>query len=191
MVPVVHRAGTTVTIFTAGRSAVRKLPLWSPNRHRKLALAVCASNLDYMAYRVERTEEEWRSLLERAEYHSLREGFTERPWSGRFVENDDAGAYLCKGCDVVLFRSESKFTAQCGWPAFSFPVEQSVVRTEPDRTQGMIRTRVRCSTCGSHLGFLFQDGPEERGGYRYCVNSIGLRLLTAAIDGAAPPGVSR
>jgi peptide-methionine (R)-S-oxide reductase len=129
-----------------------------------------------MAYKVERTEEEWRRLLDRETYRALRENGTERPWSGDYVENLDPGVYLCKGCDAPLFQSDTKFVAQCGWPAFSYPVEPAVVETVADRTQGMFRTRVRCSTCGSHLGYLFHDGPEEMGGYRYCINSIALRL---------------
>jgi peptide-methionine (R)-S-oxide reductase len=146
-----------------------------------------------MAYKVERTEEEWLKVLGREAYLSLRDGVTERPWSGEYVENTDSGIYLCKACDAALFRSETKYTAHCGWPAFSYPVESSVVETEPDTSQGMRRTRVRCATCGSHLGYLFEDGPEDMGGKRFCINSIGLLLQTTDADedaGHARAGVS-
>lgn len=133
-----------------------------------------------MAYKVERTEEEWRQRLDPPEYSALRGGATEFPWSGKYVENEDPGEYLCKGCDTPLFSSEAKFTAQCGWPAFSRPISEDIVERREDRSQGMIRTEVSCAICGSHLGYLFQDGPEDLGGWRYCVNSIALRLLEAA-----------
>lgn len=133
-----------------------------------------------MAYKVERSEEEWRRHLDGPTYSALRERATEFPWSGLYVENDDPGEYLCKGCDAALFSSESKFIAQCGWPAFSQPITENSVNRAEDRSQGMIRTEVSCGTCGSHLGYLFQDGPEDMGGWRYCINSIALRLLQAA-----------
>ncbi|SRR5260221_6333955 len=133
-----------------------------------------------MAYKVERSEEQWRQRLDPPTYSALRERATEFPWSGEFVENDDQGEYLCKGCDTALFSSEAKFVAQCGWPAFSRPVKHDIVECAEDRSQGMIRTEVRCGTCGSHLGYLFQDGPEDMGGWRYCINSIALWLQKAA-----------
>jgi peptide-methionine (R)-S-oxide reductase len=135
-----------------------------------------------MAYKVERTEEEWRQRLEPPEYSALRGRATEFPWSGKYVENDDPGEYLCKGCDTAIFSSEAKFTAQCGWPAFSRPMREDMVERQVDRTQGMIRTEVSCATCGSHLGYLFQDGPEDLGGWRFCINSIALRLHAVAAE---------
>lgn len=129
-----------------------------------------------MAYKVERTEEEWRQLLLPKEYQALRDRATEFPWSGEYVENEDPGDYLCKGCETPIFSSENKFTAQCGWPAFSRPITMDIVDRSEDRSQGMIRTEVACATCGSHLGYLFQDGPEDLGGWRYCINSIALKL---------------
>ena len=107
----------------------------------------------------------------------MREFGTEYPWSGDYVENTNAGDYLCKACDQLLFASGAKFTAECGWPAFSAPVSTEALEEHDDRSQGMIRREVRCTGCGSHLGFLFRDGPDELGGNtgnRYCINSIAL-----------------
>lgn len=135
-----------------------------------------------MAYKVERTEAEWRQLLDAKTYKMMREFGTEYPWSGDYVENTNAGDYLCKACDQLLFASGAKFTAECGWPAFSAPVSTEALEEHDDRSQGMIRREVRCTGCGSHLGFLFRDGPDELGGNtgnRYCINSIALRLVAA------------
>jgi peptide-methionine (R)-S-oxide reductase len=132
-----------------------------------------------MAYKVERSEAEWRQHLGPAAYKTLREFGTENPWSGAYVENDDPGTYLCRGCDTALFGSNSKFNAECGWAAFSGPITDDLIEQFEDRSQGMLRTEIRCSTCGSHLGYLFQDAPEELGGWRYCVNSIGLFLRSS------------
>jgi peptide-methionine (R)-S-oxide reductase len=135
-----------------------------------------------MAYKVERTEAEWRQLLDAKTYKMMREFGTENPWSGDYVENTDAGEYLCKACDQTLFDSGAKFTAECGWPAFSEPVREEVLEQHEDRSQGMFRMEVRCTGCGSHLGFLFRDGPDNYGGHtgnRYCINSIALRLVPA------------
>ncbi|MEZ0108737.1 peptide-methionine (R)-S-oxide reductase [Catenulispora sp. EB89] len=138
-----------------------------------------------MVYKVERTEAEWRQHLGPAAYKTLREFGTENPWSGAYVENDDPGIYLCRGCDTALFGSQSKFNAECGWAAFSGPITEDLVETHEDRSQGMLRTEIRCATCGSHLGYLFQDAPEELGGWRYCVNSIGLFLRESVSASAA------
>jgi peptide-methionine (R)-S-oxide reductase len=138
-----------------------------------------------MAYKVERTEAEWRQLLDAKTYKMMREFGTENPWSGEYVENTDSGDYLCKACGQPLFGSTAKFTAECGWPAFSEPVRDEVLEQHEDRSQGMLRMEVRCTGCGSHLGFLFHDGPDNLGGHtgnRYCINSIALRLVK--VDGA-------
>ena len=135
-----------------------------------------------MAYKVERTEAEWRQLLDAKTYKMMREFGTENPWSGDYVENTDSGDYLCKACGQILFESGAKFTAECGWPAFSEPVRDEVLEQHEDHSQGMFRMEVRCTGCGSHLGFLFRDGPDNYGGHtgnRYCINSIALRLVMA------------
>jgi len=131
--------------------------------------------------KVERTEAEWRELLSREEYAVLRQAGTERPWSGEYVSTETPGTYHCRACDAALFRSQTKFEAHCGWPAFYEPTEGDAVELIEDRSHGMVRVEVRCAACGSHLGHVFDDGPVEHGGQRYCINSVCLKLDEAAV----------
>jgi len=108
------------------------------------------------------------------EYHVLREKGTEAPFVGKYVDNHETGVYRCKACGVTLFTSEAKFDSGSGWPSFTDPAVAENIGTRPDDTHGMQRTEVFCKNCGSHLGHLFDDGPKDRGGKRYCVNSLSL-----------------
>jgi peptide-methionine (R)-S-oxide reductase len=101
---------------------------------------------------------------------------TERAFTGKYWDCHDAGVYHCVVCDAELFRSEDKFDSGSGWPSFVRPSEGETVATEEDRSHGMVRTEVTCSSCGAHLGHLFPDGPVARGGMRYCINSASLDL---------------
>jgi peptide-methionine (R)-S-oxide reductase len=129
-----------------------------------------------MVQKVERTEAEWRSLLTPMEYAVLREAGTERAWSGEYVSTHSAGTYHCRACDAPLFRSQAKYDSHCGWPSFYEPQEGDAVTLLEDRSHGMVRTEVRCAACGSHLGHVFDDGPVDHGGQRYCINSVSLKL---------------
>ena len=125
------------------------------------------------------TEAEWRSRLTRAEYHVLREGGTEAPWSGEYVTSHADGVYRCRACGAELFRSQTKFDSDCGWPSFDEALP-GAIRYLADRSHGMVRTEVRCARCDSHLGHLFEgEGftPKDR---RYCINSVSMRLDTGA-----------
>jgi peptide-methionine (R)-S-oxide reductase len=108
------------------------------------------------------------------EYHVLREGGTEAPFKGAYVDNHEPGSYRCKACHTLLFTSEAKFDSGSGWPSFTDPAVVQNVGTRVDDSGGMRRTEVFCKTCGSHLGHVFDDGPKDRGGLRYCINSIAL-----------------
>ena len=124
---------------------------------------------------VEKTEEEWRSELTPEEYRVLREGDTEAPFTGAFVDNHETGMYVCKACGTPLFSSDAKFDSKSGWPSFTDPAVAENVGTRSDDSHGMHRTEVFCKTCGGHLGHVFDDGPkEETGGKRYCINSVCL-----------------
>ena len=126
-----------------------------------------------MAYKVNKTEEEWRAELSPEEYRVLREHGTERPHSGKYNEHNETGIYKCRGCGEELFDSSSKFDAHCGWPSFDRELPGDKVEKKRDITHGMIRTEILCQNCGGHLGHVFNDGPTETG-ERYCVNSASL-----------------
>ncbi|OJU88213.1 peptide-methionine (R)-S-oxide reductase [Candidatus Saccharibacteria bacterium 49-20] len=100
---------------------------------------------------------------------------TEAPFSGALVYTFDTGDYVCANCGSKLFTSHTKFDAGCGWPSFDQAVEGSII-TEKDTTHGMVRTEIMCAQCGGHLGHVFDDGPKETTGLRYCVNSLSLQF---------------
>lgn len=120
--------------------------------------------------------DEWRAKLTDEEYRVLREQETEAPFSGKFVEHHEAGMYKCKACGSMLFSSDAKFDSGTGWPSFTDPAVAENIGTRPDDMYGMHRTEVFCKTCGGHLGHVFNDGPTEKGGKRYCINSVCLEF---------------
>ena len=131
-------------------------------------------------YAVTKTEEQWRAELSPAEYQVLRQAGTERAWSGEYNETKTKGVYSCRACDAELFTSEAKFDSHCGWPSFFAPTDKDNVELIEDRTMGMRRVEVRCGSCGSHLGHVFDDAPQTPTGDRYCMNSVSLKLRPTA-----------
>ncbi len=130
--------------------------------------------------RVTKTDEEWRAQLNPQEYDVLRKAGTERPHTGEYVDTKTEGVYRCRACGAELFRSDTKFDSHCGWPSFWAPSETDGVTLLEDRSLGMARTEVRCSTCDSHLGHLFLgEGYDNPNDARYCINSISLTLEPA------------
>ena len=123
---------------------------------------------------ITKTEEEWQKELTSEQYDVLRKAGSERPFSGAHWDNHEKGMYQCGACGQELFSSDTKFDSGTGWPSFTDPVNLEQVELRQDATHGMIRTEVRCKRCGSHLGHLFDDGPQDKGGKRFCINSCAL-----------------
>ena len=119
-------------------------------------------------------DEQWRDKLTPEEYYVCRDKGTEPPFSGDYNNNKRSGAYLCKCCGESLFRSETKFDSGSGWPSFDQPMSEQMIRYKEDGSLGMRRAEVMCDKCGCHLGHMFEDGPRETTGKRYCINSVSL-----------------
>jgi peptide-methionine (R)-S-oxide reductase len=126
--------------------------------------------------RIDKTDDEWKAELSSEEYYVLREKGTERAFTGAYWDNKKEGTYVCAGCKLPLFSSETKFRSGTGWPSFYDIIEQGHVVTEVDRSFGMVRKEVLCGRCGGHLGHVFDDGPKPTG-LRYCINSVSLDFV--------------
>ena len=124
--------------------------------------------------KINKTDQEWRQQLTDAQYHVLRQAGTERPFTGKYVNTEDDGVYTCAGCGARLFSSDTKFHSGSGWPSFWDVIDQGNVELHQDSSYGMRRTEILCAQCGGHLGHVFNDGPRDKTGLRYCINSAAL-----------------
>ncbi len=122
-----------------------------------------------------KTDAEWKQILSSEQYHILREKGTDRPGDYGYTNHFEKGTYFCAACDAQLFKSDSKFDSHCGWPSFDDAIK-GAVDYKKDISHGMIRTEITCTNCDGHLGHIFDDGPKETTGKRYCVNTTSIRF---------------
>lgn len=127
-------------------------------------------------------EDKWRDKLSPEEYHVCREKGTEPPFSGAYNQNKTDGSYRCKCCGEILFESGHKFDSGSGWPSFDRPVSEDVIHLDEDFSHGMHRVEATCRHCGCHLGHVFDDGPRETTGKRFCINSLSLDFEASDVD---------
>lgn len=109
-------------------------------------------------------------------YRVAREKGTEVPFTGKYWDSHEKGMYVCAVCGTELFSSDTKFDSKTGWPSFTEPASLQRIELKEDLSHGASRTEVLCKTCGAHLGHVFDDGPPDKGGKRYCINSVCLEL---------------
>ncbi len=133
--------------------------------------------------RVEKTKDEWRAQLTAQQFHVTREHGTERAFTGEYCEAHEAGRYACVCCGTVLYDSTTKFESGTGWPSFTQPVEDNVLRYHEDRSYGMSRVEVLCNVCDAHQGHVFPDGPRPSG-LRLCINSAAIQLTGGEVVGS-------
>jgi peptide-methionine (R)-S-oxide reductase len=122
------------------------------------------------------SDKDWAKKLTPEQFHVLREKGTEAPFTGKLLYNDKAGSYTCAACGNVLFGSDTKFDTDCGWPSF-YDAKPGSVKLTRDTSLGMVREEVTCANCGSHLGHVFPDAPDQPTGQRFCINSAALQFL--------------
>jgi peptide-methionine (R)-S-oxide reductase len=129
-----------------------------------------------MSRKVQKSDQEWKQQLTPEQFQVTRQKGTERAFTGAYWDNKKDGVYRCIGCGEPLFSSDTKFDSGTGWPSFTEPMPGSNIEMEEDHSHGMRRIEVHCRSCGAHLGHVFPDGPPEKGGQRFCINSCSLNF---------------
>lgn len=133
-------------------------------------------SIQKMSKKIIKTEQEWKQELTPQQYFVLREKGTDAPSESGLTSHFEKGTYHCSACNSQLFESNSKFESHCGWPSFDDSIKGTVLFVS-DKTHGMIRTEIICASCNGHLGHIFDDGPKETTGQRYCVNTTSIKFV--------------
>lgn len=120
------------------------------------------------------SDDDWKQKLSPEQYNILRQKGTEAPFTGKLLHNDKTGDYTCAACGQAVFKSDTKFDSGSGWPSFYDAANTEAVNLKEDNSLGMSRTEVTCANCGSHLGHVFEDAPDQPTGMRFCINSASL-----------------
>lgn len=128
--------------------------------------------------KIVKTEAEWKAELTEQEYYVLRQKGTDRPGNYGYTKHFEKGTYVCRACNAQLFESGSKYESNCGWPSFDDAIP-GTIDFKKDTSHGMIRTEITCTRCDGHLGHIFDDGPKETTGKRYCVNTSSIKFIPA------------
>ena len=137
------------------------------------------TNMEKSKMDTAKTESQWKKELTEEEYKVMRQCGTEPAFTGKYYNHKEKGEYLCAACGYKLFSSSTKYDSGSGWPSFYKPLVVDNIEQKVDKTYGMVRTEIVCSNCGSHLGHVFNDGPNPTG-LRYCVNSVSLDFKAAS-----------
>ncbi len=131
-----------------------------------------------MIKKIKKTEAQWKKELTPQEYYVLREKGTDRPSEEGLTSHFEKGTYHCAACNLQLFESNSKYESHCGWPSFDDAIDGTIIFVK-DTSHGMIRTEIICAACDGHIGHIFDDGPKETTGKRYCVNTSSIKFVKA------------
>ena len=164
---------STLWAFIAMSCSAQSKMEHDQTNHNKNNMAM--TNKKTQNFEIQKTDAEWKKELTDSEYRILREKGTEMPYVNKYYKVDKEGVYVCAACGHKLFSSDTKYHSGSGWPSFYAPIDSNAIITRPDNSMFMHRTEVVCAKCGSHLGHVFEDGPEPTG-LRYCINSVALDL---------------